>query len=122
MEEVVIGDDTAIRFSGCKTGGACTVVVRGSSDQGVDEAERSLHDALAILSQLVLQEQQQRKQQRQAAAAAAGLAAAAAETMNEAVLAANEQQLLLVCGGGAAEMAMEAAVSSLATTIPGKEV
>ncbi|CDI80028.1 TCP-1/cpn60 family chaperonin, putative [Eimeria acervulina] len=95
MEEVVIGDDTAIRFSGCKAGGACTVVVRGSSEQGVDEAERSLHDALAILSQLVLQEQQQRKQQRQAAAAAASGIAAAAEELSEGILSSKEQQLLL---------------------------
>ena len=96
-------------------------MVRGSSEQGVDEAERSLHDALAILSQLVLQEQQQRKQQRQAAAAAASGIAAAAEELSEGILSSKEQQLLLVCGGGAAEMAMEAAVSQLAHTIPGKE-
>ncbi|CDJ54232.1 TCP-1/cpn60 family chaperonin, putative [Eimeria brunetti] len=109
MEEIVIGDDTAIRFSGCRAGGACTVVLRGSSEQGLDEAERSLHDALAVLSQLVLQQQQQRKQQRQAAAAAAAGLVAAAEDVHEAILSSEEQQLLLVCGGGAAEMAMETA-------------
>ncbi|CDJ61297.1 TCP-1/cpn60 family chaperonin, putative [Eimeria maxima] len=121
MEEIVIGDDTAIRFSGCKEGAACTVVLRGSSEQGLDEAERSLHDALAILSQLVLQEQQQRKQQRQAAVAAAATATAAGEGLAEGILTSQEQRLLLVSGGGAAEMAMEAAVSDLAKTVPGKE-
>ncbi|CDJ40048.1 TCP-1/cpn60 family chaperonin, putative [Eimeria tenella] len=118
MEEIVIGDDTAIRFSGCRAGGACTVVLRGSSEQGLDEAERSLHDALAILSQLVLQQQQQRRQQREAATAAA---AAVSGGIAEGFLPSEQQQLLLVCGAGAAEMAMEAAVSRLATTIPGKE-
>ncbi|KAL8449000.1 hypothetical protein Emed_003352 [Eimeria media] len=120
MEEILIGDDTAIKFSGCKAGGACTVVLRGSSEQGLDEAERSLHDALAILSQLVLQQQQQKKQQQQAAAAAAGTVSAASG-LREGLLSNQQQQLLLVCGAGAAEMAMEAAVSDLAKKTPGKE-
>ncbi|KAL8448282.1 hypothetical protein Emag_004050 [Eimeria magna] len=120
MEEILIGDDTAIKFSGCKAGGACTVVLRGSSEQGLDEAERSLHDALAILSQLVLQQQQQKKQQQQAAAAAAGTVFAASG-LREGLLSTQQQQLLLVCGAGAAEMAMEAAVSDLAKKTPGKE-
>jgi len=34
-------------------GKACTVVLRGSTHQMVDEAERSLHDALSVLSQTV---------------------------------------------------------------------
>ncbi|XP_026191497.1 T-complex protein 1 subunit beta [Cyclospora cayetanensis] len=120
MEEVVIGEDTAIRFSGCKAGGACTVVLRGSSEQGLDEAERSLHDALAILSQLVLQQQQQKKEQKQAAQAAAGMVTHA-DGLGQGLLSSQEQQLLLVCGAGAAEMAMEAAVSDLAKKVPGKE-
>lgn len=40
-----------IKFSGVATGQACTVVIRGSTTQMVDEAERSLHDALSVLSQ-----------------------------------------------------------------------
>lgn len=32
---------------------ACTIVLRGSTEQLLDEAERSLHDALAVLSQTV---------------------------------------------------------------------
>lgn len=42
-----------IKFSGVAAGQACTVVLRGSTNQIVDEAERSLHDALSVLSQTV---------------------------------------------------------------------
>jgi T-complex protein 1 subunit beta len=53
IEEVIIGEDTLIRFSGAAAGRACTVVLRGATEQLLDEAERSLHDALAVLSQTV---------------------------------------------------------------------
>ncbi len=78
IDEVMIGEDRLIRFSGCKSGEACTIIMRGSSQvlggggEGVgtymrrqvharvlvlifplqhvlDEAERSLHDALCVL-------------------------------------------------------------------------
>ncbi|KAJ3570754.1 hypothetical protein NPX13_g5623 [Xylaria arbuscula] len=55
IEEVIIGEDTLIRFSGVAAGQACTIVLRGATDQLLDEAERSLHDALAVLSQTVLE-------------------------------------------------------------------
>ena len=42
-----------IKFSGVAAGQACTVVLRGSTNQMLDEAERSLHDALSVLSQTV---------------------------------------------------------------------
>lgn len=42
-----------IKFSGVAAGQACTVVLRGATTQMVDEAERSLHDALSVLSQTV---------------------------------------------------------------------
>lgn len=42
-----------IKFSGVAAGQACTVIIRGATTQMVDEAERSLHDALAVLSQTV---------------------------------------------------------------------
>ena len=45
----MIGEDKVLRFGGCKTGEACSIVLRGSSSHVLDEAERSLHDALAIL-------------------------------------------------------------------------
>jgi len=51
IEEVVIGEDKLIRFSGVEKGEACTVVIRGASQHILDEAERSLHDALCILVQ-----------------------------------------------------------------------
>ncbi|EEY16382.1 T-complex protein 1 subunit beta [Verticillium alfalfae VaMs.102] len=53
IEEVIIGEDTLVKFSGVGAGEACTIVLRGATDQLLDEAERSLHDALAVLSQTV---------------------------------------------------------------------
>ncbi|KAF9782338.1 chaperonin Cpn60/TCP-1 family [Thelephora terrestris] len=53
IEEIIIGEDKLIKFSGVAAGQACTVVLRGSTHQMVDEAERSLHDALSVLSQTV---------------------------------------------------------------------
>ncbi len=49
MEEIMIGEDKLIKFSGCKLNEACSVVLRGSSSHLLDEAERSLHDALCVL-------------------------------------------------------------------------
>lgn len=49
IEEVMIGEDKLIKFSGCKKGEACSIVLRGSSSYLLDEAERSLHDALCVL-------------------------------------------------------------------------
>ena len=42
-----------IHFSGVALGEACSVVLRGATQQILDEAERSLHDALCVLSQTV---------------------------------------------------------------------
>jgi T-complex protein 1 subunit beta len=53
IEEVMIGEDKLIRFSGVPLGEACTVVLRGATRQILDEAERSLHDALCVLTQTV---------------------------------------------------------------------
>ncbi|KIJ29706.1 hypothetical protein M422DRAFT_214881, partial [Sphaerobolus stellatus SS14] len=53
IEEIIIGEDKLIKFSGVAAGQACTVVLRGSTNQMIDEAERSLHDALSVLSQTV---------------------------------------------------------------------
>ncbi|KAF8128218.1 chaperonin Cpn60/TCP-1 family [Boletus edulis] len=53
IEEIIIGEDKLLKFSGVAAGEACTVVLRGSTNQMVDEAERSLHDALSVLSQTV---------------------------------------------------------------------
>lgn len=55
IEEVIIGEDTLVKFSGVAAGEACTIVLRGATEQLLDEAERSLHDALAVLSQTVVE-------------------------------------------------------------------
>lgn len=49
----MIGEDTLLRFSGVPLGEACTVVIRGATQQIIDEAERSLHDALCVLASTV---------------------------------------------------------------------
>lgn len=53
IEEIMIGEDKLIKFSGVPLGEACTIVLRGSTQQIIDEAERSLHDALCVLAQTV---------------------------------------------------------------------
>lgn len=53
IEEVMIGEESLIRFSGVALGSACTVVIRGATQQIIDEAERSLHDALCVLAATV---------------------------------------------------------------------
>ncbi|KAH3726757.1 hypothetical protein DPMN_052626 [Dreissena polymorpha] len=53
IEEIIIGEDRLLKFSGVKMGEACTVVLRGATQQILDEAERSLHDALCVLTQTV---------------------------------------------------------------------
>eukprot|EP00216_Chloropicon_sp_CCMP2111_P000922 CAMPEP_0198243040 /NCGR_PEP_ID=MMETSP1446-20131203/23767_1 /TAXON_ID=1461542 ORGANISM="Unidentified sp, Strain CCMP2111" /NCGR_SAMPLE_ID=MMETSP1446 /ASSEMBLY_ACC=CAM_ASM_001112 /LENGTH=533 /DNA_ID=CAMNT_0043926745 /DNA_START=27 /DNA_END=1628 /DNA_ORIENTATION=- len=52
IEEIMIGEDKLIRFSGVALGEACTIVLRGASTHILDEADRSLHDALCVLSQM----------------------------------------------------------------------
>ena len=49
IEEIMIGEDKVIKFSGCAAGMACSIVLRGSGSHILDEAERSLHDALCVL-------------------------------------------------------------------------
>lgn len=49
IEEIMIGEDKVIRFSGTAAGEACSIVLRGSGSHILDEAERSLHDAICVL-------------------------------------------------------------------------
>jgi len=51
IEEIMIGEDSMIRFSGVPVGAACTIVLRGATHHMLDEAERSIHDALCVPSQ-----------------------------------------------------------------------
>lgn len=53
IEEVMIGEDRLIKFSGVALGEACSIVLRGATQQILDEAERSMHDALCVMSQTV---------------------------------------------------------------------
>ena len=56
IEEIMIGEDKVISFTGCKSGEACSVVLRGSGSHILDEAERSIHDALCVLVETVQSE------------------------------------------------------------------
>ena len=49
VEEAKIGDDKLIYVRECKNPKAVTIVIRGASPHVVDEAERSLHDALCVV-------------------------------------------------------------------------
>lgn len=49
VEEMIIGEDKVIKFSGCAKSDACSIVLRGASSHLLDEAERSLHDALCVI-------------------------------------------------------------------------
>ncbi|XP_076800081.1 T-complex protein 1 subunit beta-like [Clavelina lepadiformis] len=53
IEEVMIGEDKLIRFSGVEKAEACTIVLRGATKQILDESERSMHDALCVLQRTV---------------------------------------------------------------------
>ncbi|KAJ1959705.1 T-complex protein 1 subunit beta [Dipsacomyces acuminosporus] len=53
VEEIIIGEDRMVKFGGVSAGQACTIVLRGGTGQMLDEADRSIHDALAVLSQTV---------------------------------------------------------------------
>lgn len=53
IEEIMIGEDKLLKFSGVALGEACTIVLRGATMQILDEAERSIHDALCVLTQTV---------------------------------------------------------------------
>ncbi|MGQ9624003.1 MAG: thermosome subunit beta [Candidatus Bathycorpusculaceae bacterium] len=49
IEEVKIGEDKLVYIRECKNPKAVTVVIRGGTEHVVDEAERSLHDALCVV-------------------------------------------------------------------------
>ncbi|XP_078046655.1 chaperonin containing TCP1 subunit 2 [Augochlora pura] len=50
IEPVMIGEDTLLKFSDVALGEGCTIVIRGSTQQILDEAERSLRDAICVLA------------------------------------------------------------------------
>merc|ERR1719402_1342805 len=53
IEQVDIGDETLLKFSGVPLGEACSIVLRGATEQIIGEGERSLHDALCVLTSTV---------------------------------------------------------------------
>jgi len=53
VEERKLGEDEWIFVEGCKNPKALTVLVRGGTEKVVDETERSLHDALSVVRDVV---------------------------------------------------------------------
>ncbi len=53
VEERKIGDDKMTFIEGCKNPRAVTILIRGGTERIVDEAERSLHDALCVSRDVV---------------------------------------------------------------------
>ncbi|KAL8136866.1 hypothetical protein V2J09_002867 [Rumex salicifolius] len=49
FEEKQVGNERFNLFNGCPCGHTATIVLRGGADQFIDEAERSLHDAIMIV-------------------------------------------------------------------------
>ncbi|MHA1593235.1 MAG: TCP-1/cpn60 chaperonin family protein, partial [Candidatus Baldrarchaeia archaeon] len=53
VEERKVADDKMVFVEGCKNPRAVSILVRGGSEHVVDEAERSLHDALCVVRNLI---------------------------------------------------------------------
>ncbi len=53
VEERKIGDDKMTFVEGCKNPRAVTILIRGGTERIVDEAERSVHDALCVARDVV---------------------------------------------------------------------
>jgi len=55
VEERKIGDDKMTFIEGCKNPKAVAILIRGGTQRIVDEAERSIHDALCVVRDVVQQ-------------------------------------------------------------------
>jgi chaperonin GroEL (HSP60 family) len=53
VEEKKIGSDKLIFVEGCKNPKAVSILIRGGTERIVDEAERSLHDALCVVKDVI---------------------------------------------------------------------
>ncbi len=53
VEERKIGDNKMTFIEGCKNPLAVTILIRGGTDRIVEEAERSLHDALCVVGDVI---------------------------------------------------------------------
>lgn len=89
-------------------GEACTIVLRGATQQILDEAERSLHDALCVLAQTV-------KETR--TVYGGGQYGSGSPTS----VCRGSRSRLCVCVSGCSEMLMAKVVTDLANRTPGKE-
>ncbi|CAK9298025.1 unnamed protein product, partial [Gordionus sp. m RMFG-2023] len=101
IEEIMIGEDKMIKFSGTPNAEACTIVLRAATTHILDEAERALHDALCVLSQ--------------------ALSTINPTNLDKGGKKGAQSTHGVVCGGGASEMLMAVAVNKLAQSTPGKE-
>ncbi|RLI37837.1 thermosome subunit [Candidatus Bathyarchaeota archaeon] len=53
VEERKIGDDKMVFIEGCKNPRSVAILIRGGTERIVDEAERSVHDALCVVRDVV---------------------------------------------------------------------
>ncbi|MEM2380566.1 MAG: thermosome subunit alpha [Candidatus Nezhaarchaeales archaeon] len=53
VEERKIGDEKMTFITGCKNPKAVSILIRGSSDMSIKEAERSVHDSLCVVRNVV---------------------------------------------------------------------
>jgi thermosome len=53
VEERKISDDSMLFVEGCKNPKAVTILIRGGTERVVDEADRSIHDALCVIKDVV---------------------------------------------------------------------
>ena len=53
VEERKIGEDKMVFIEGCKNPRAVAILIRGGTERTVDEAERSIHDALCVVRDVV---------------------------------------------------------------------
>eukprot|EP00595_Chromulina_sp_UTEXLB2642_P003033 CAMPEP_0196761948 /NCGR_PEP_ID=MMETSP1095-20130614/1266_1 /TAXON_ID=96789 ORGANISM="Chromulina nebulosa, Strain UTEXLB2642" /NCGR_SAMPLE_ID=MMETSP1095 /ASSEMBLY_ACC=CAM_ASM_000446 /LENGTH=539 /DNA_ID=CAMNT_0042112085 /DNA_START=23 /DNA_END=1642 /DNA_ORIENTATION=- len=53
ISEERVGDGELLYFRGCKSGIACTIVLRGANEYMLDEMDRSLHDSLCVIKRII---------------------------------------------------------------------
>jgi len=53
VEERKVGDDKMVFIEGCRNPRAVAILIRGGTERVVDEAERSIHDALCVVRDVV---------------------------------------------------------------------
>lgn len=53
VAEERVGDSELLYFRNCKTGTACTIVLRGANEFMLDEMDRALHDSLCVIKRML---------------------------------------------------------------------